>query len=74
MRVLALVSCALACACGGPGSPSPAPTPGLTVDPSVSATVVASGLGTPDDLAVAADGTVYIGDEAGGRLSAWSPM
>jgi streptogramin lyase len=58
-------------------SPSPAPTsapiPGLTIDPSVSARVVVSGLGTLDDIAVGSDGTVFIGDEAGGRLSAWSP-
>jgi sugar lactone lactonase YvrE len=74
MRVLALALYALACAgCGGAASPSPAPIPGLTVDPSVSVSVVVSGLGTPDDVAVASDGTVYIGDEAGGRLSAWSP-
>jgi streptogramin lyase len=73
MRVLALVSCALACACGGAASPSATSIPGLTVDRSVSVRVIASGLGTPDDIAVAADGTVYIGDEAGGRLSTWSP-
>ena len=74
MRVLALASFALACAgCGGAASPSPTSISGLTVDPSVSARVVVSGLGTPDDIAVAPDGTVYIGDEAGGRLSAWSP-
>jgi sugar lactone lactonase YvrE len=45
----------------------------LTVDPSVSARVVVSGLGASDDIAVATDGTVYIGDESGGKLSAWSP-
>jgi sugar lactone lactonase YvrE len=70
MRVLALASFALTCA--GCGSPSPTQS-GLTIDPSVSARVVASGLGTPDDLAVATDGTVYIGDERGGKLTAWSP-
>jgi sugar lactone lactonase YvrE len=74
MRVLALALCALASAgCGGAASPSPKPISGLTVDPSVSVSVVVSGLGTPDDVAVAPDGTVYIGDEAGGRLSGWSP-
>jgi sugar lactone lactonase YvrE len=45
----------------------------LTIDPSVSARVLVSGLGAPDDIAVATDGTVYVGDESGGRLSAWSP-
>jgi streptogramin lyase len=69
--VLSLASFAIACVCCG--SSSPAPASGLTVDPSVSASVVVSGLGTPDDLAVAPDGTVYIGDEAGGKLTAWSP-
>lgn len=39
----------------------------------MSARVVASGLGTLDDIAVAPNGTVYIGDEPGGRVSAWSP-
>jgi streptogramin lyase len=74
MRVLALAWFALACAgCGGAASPSPTPIPGLTVDSSVSARVVVSGLGTLDDIAVAPDGTVYIGDESGGKLSAWSP-
>lgn len=74
MRVLALAWFALACAgCGGGASPSPTPIPGLTVDSSVSARVVVSGLGTLDDIAVAPDGTVYIGDESGGKLSAWSP-
>jgi sugar lactone lactonase YvrE len=58
---------------GPTASPSPTPIPGVTVDPSVSARIVVSGLGTPDDIAVAADGTVYIGDERGGTLSAWSP-
>jgi streptogramin lyase len=71
MWVLALAVFAIACA--GCGSPSPTSTSGLTVDPSVSARVVVSGLGAPDDIAVAPDGTVYIGDESGGRLSAWSP-
>ncbi len=48
MRVLALTSFALACAgCGGAASPSPT---GLTVDPSVSARIVVSGLGV-DGLA-----------------------
>ncbi len=70
MRVLALASLALACAaCGGTATP----TSGLTVDPSVSARVLVSGLGTLDDIAVAPDGTVFISDETGGRLSAWSP-
>lgn len=73
MRVLALVI-ALACAgCGRAARPSPGSIPGLTVDPSVTASVVVSGLGTLDDIAVAPDGTVYISDEAGGKLSAWSP-
>jgi streptogramin lyase len=54
-------------------SPSATPIPGLTVDPSVSARVVVGGLGTLDDIAVAPDGTVYIGDERDGKLSAWSP-
>jgi len=45
----------------------------LTVAPSVSALVLVSGLGTLDDIAVAPDGTVYIGNEPGGTLSAWSP-
>jgi streptogramin lyase len=45
----------------------------LTVDPSVSARVVASGLGTLDDIVTAPDGVVYIGNEQGGTLSAWSP-
>jgi len=64
---------------GAPGSPSPnaspnpTPIPGLTVDASVSARVLVSGLGTPDDIAVAPDGTVYISDETRGELSAWSP-
>jgi sugar lactone lactonase YvrE len=58
---------------GPPASPSPTAIPGLTVDPSVSARVAVSGLGTPDDIAVAPDGTVYIGNEQGGTLSAWSP-
>jgi streptogramin lyase len=70
MRVLALAVFAIACA--GCGSPRTS-TSGLTVDPSVSARVVVSGLGTPDDIAVAPDGTVYIGDESRGSLSAWSP-
>jgi streptogramin lyase len=55
------------------GTPSPTPTPGLTVHPSVSALVLVSGLGTLDDIAVAPDKTVYIGNEPGGTLSAWSP-
>jgi DNA-binding beta-propeller fold protein YncE len=38
----------------------------------VSARVLVGGLGAPDDIAVAPQGTVYIGDEGGGRLSAWS--
>src|SRR5690242_8113537 len=71
MRMLALAVFAIACA--GGGSTSPTSTSGLTIDPSVSARVVVSGLGTPDDIAVAPDGTVYIGDESGGRLSSWSP-
>jgi sugar lactone lactonase YvrE len=54
-------------------TPSPAPIPGLTVDPSVSALVLASGLGTIDDIAVGPDGTVFIGDEPGGKLSAFTP-
>ncbi len=58
---------------GAPASPSATPIPGLTVDPSVSARVVVGGLGTLDDIAVAPDGTVYIGNESGGKLSAWSP-
>jgi len=88
MRALLLMPFALACAvCGGGtastapldgGSDTGAPTsstpiPGLAVDPSVSARVVVSGLGTLDDIAVAPDGTVYIGNEPGGKLSAWSP-
>lgn len=74
MRVLPLALFALACGgCGEAASPSPTPISGLTVDPSVSALVVVSGLGTLDDIAVAPDGTVYIGDEPGGKLSAWSP-
>src|SRR5574337_618842 len=72
MRVLALALFALACAGGAAASPSPTPISGLTVDPSVSARIVVSGLGTLDDIAVAPDGTVYIGDEPGGKLSAWS--
>jgi streptogramin lyase len=58
---------------GEPASPGPTGITGLTVDPSVSARVLVGGLGTLDDIAVAPDGTVYIGDESGGRLSAWSP-
>jgi sugar lactone lactonase YvrE len=54
--------------------PGASPVPGLAVDPSVSARVVVSGLGTLDDIAVAPDGTVYISDEAGGKLSGWSPV
>src|SRR6266568_4231178 len=54
--------------------PSPIPIPGLTVDSSVSARVVLSGFGSLDDIAVGQDGTVYIGDETGGKLSAWSPV
>ena len=74
MRVLALVLSGIACAgCGQAARPSPGSIPGLTVDPSVSASVVVSGLGTLDDIAVAPDGTVYISDEPGGKLSAWSP-
>jgi streptogramin lyase len=58
---------------GAPTTPSSTPIPGLTVDPSVSARVLVGGLGTLDDIAVAPDGTIYIGDEPGGKLSAWSP-
>lgn len=67
---------------GGPGAggtppgsspPSANPIPGLTVDPSVSARVLASGLGTPDDIGVSPDGTVYVSDESRGVLSAWTP-
>jgi sugar lactone lactonase YvrE len=75
VRVLALVLSALACAgCGQAAHPSPSPIAGLTVAPSVSARVVFSGLGTLDDIAVAPDGIVYISDEPGGKLSAWSPV
>ena len=49
------------------------PIPGLTVDPTVSARVLVGGLGTLDDIAVAPDGTIYIGNEPGGRVSAWTP-
>ena len=68
MRGLALAMFALGFAgCGGSTSP------GLTVDASVTARVLASGLGTPDDIAVAPDGTVYFSDETRGELSAWTP-
>ena len=80
MRGLALAMFALELAgCGGmagsPPSPTPNPTPipGLTVASSVSALVLVSGLQTPDDIAVAPDGTVYISDESRGALSAWTP-
>ncbi len=56
-----------------PPATTPVPIPGLTVDPSVSARVVASGIGTLDDITVGPDGTVYISDEPNGRVSAWSP-
>lgn len=73
MRVRLLVLVALACAGCGVASPSATEIPGLTVAPSVSARVMVGGLATPDDIAVASEGTVYIGDEQGGKLSAWSP-
>jgi DNA-binding beta-propeller fold protein YncE len=73
MRVFALPLLALAWAGCGQAAPRPSPIPGLTVDPSISARVLVSGLGKPDDIAVAPGGTVYISDESGGTLSAWSP-
>jgi streptogramin lyase len=68
MRGLALAMFALGFAsCGGSAPPV------LTVDASVTARVLVSGLRTPDDVAVAPDGTVYFSDESRGELSAWTP-
>lgn len=68
-RVAALfrnVPCALAIACGGADATPVEPDPPVTDTPSLTRTVVDSGLSNPWDIAFAADGTMFYTERCAG--------